>query len=70
MNLLLKRYLRLTERTVTSVARETGLSRQRLEWMLKTDAPVFVECSPDDDYQVITELYKREVFYVNGQNLI
>jgi len=55
---------------VTSVAQETGLSRQRLEWMLKTDAPVFVECSPDDDYQVITELYKREVFYVNGKNLI
>lgn len=62
MEMTIKRYVYISERSKPEIWKEIKVSRQCLENWLTRDTPVFVEIDPKE-FEKVIRVYRREILY-------
>lgn len=65
MEMALKQYVAVSERTRADIRQEVGVSRQCFDHWLQRDNPVYVEINPRN-FEYIVHCYRREDIYVSA----
>ena len=63
MNIRLEHYVGMTGKTLNQIAREIGMSRQRVHNWVARGTRVIITASADDDYQTIEKVTLEKVVY-------